>query len=198
MVELELEGNSVALLPLHLFACALAALLLAASAAWLRAARARASPQEAALLAEIAAAEAEEAGLSKVSDFVRVSLLQRKVIKLLKELAARSGLRAASAAKFDGAAALSRFARPAVFAALTAACWGRPLATGLPAHALGPGAAVALAFPNLRAGDLGVVAWLAVSAAASSAVVDCVERALGLAKKPEASGVLSMLTSVLR
>jgi hypothetical protein len=193
-----LTNETLNLRPLDLLACALAALLLAAAAAWLRAARARASPQEAALLAEIAAAEAEEAGLSKVSDFVRVSLLQRKVIKLRKELAARAGARATSAAKFDGAAVLARFARPAVFAALAAACWGRPLAAGLPAHALGPGATAALAFPNLRAGEMGVVAWLAVSAAASSVIVNGVERALGLAPKPEASGVLSMLTSALR
>jgi hypothetical protein len=188
--------------PVALVACALALLLLSLGAAVLAHWRHAVSAAERALQARAAEKRREIAGLSKVSDFVRVSLLEREIIKLEKEAAAAAKARAAQAQTSDsaGLGAAARVLQPAALLLLAVLFWGQPLAEGLPAHALGPGVATLLAFPGLPRGSLGVLAWLGICYVVAARVTAAVSRALGFATgaEPEEAGLMGMLKSALR
>ena len=176
-----------------LTACALAALLLSLLLLVLRHLQEREPADERRLAAEVAAVEASAARLSKVADFVEVSLLERRAIRLRKERDALARARAADRTAYDPAALASRFAQPALLLLITLLLWGRPLATGLPVHALGPGVGTLLAFPGLPRGSLGVVAWLSICSATAGALTSAAGRALGLVKSESGAGGMQQL-----
>lgn len=193
-----LPASPLATRPFALALCALVTLLLALAAALLTHRQHAVPAAERALKARAAEARLKASRLSKVANFVEVSLLEREVIKLDKEAAAAARARA-EAAKLSGgggADAFARLVRPAVLLALAAAFWGAPLAEGLPAHALGPGVGALLAFPGLPRGSLGVLAWLCICSVVAARASAAGARAFGLVTGPESEGegMLGMLS----
>lgn len=126
------------------------------------------SNDEVALDAQIKDKEMKISGLSKVSDFVEVSLLERSVIKLKKELELQKTKREKLVEARDYAAILGKYVRPAVFFLLVIYFWSTPLISGFPAHIIGPGSTIFLSFPGLPVGSIGIIGWISLLMLVSS------------------------------
>ena len=125
------------------------------------------SSDEISLDAQIKDKEVKISGLSKVSDFVEVSLLERSVIKLKKELELQKNKREKLVESRDYAAILGKYIRPAIFLLFVFYFWSTPLISGFPTHVLGPGSLL-LSFPGLPVGSIGIIGWISLLMLVSS------------------------------
>lgn len=134
-----------------------------------------------------------------MSDFVEVSLRERRIIKAQKALAAAQEGRAAAAGA-SPAAALSRYVQPAVYVALVAGLWGRGALARLPPAWFWPLTWV-LRSPGLPAGSVGGFAWVFLCHSVVSAAVRAAAAAAGVAAAqpapPGAGGMVGKLMSLL-
>lgn len=121
-----------------------------------------------------------------VSNFVEVSLKERKIIKAQKALTAlQEGKATATAA--SSAALLSRYIQPALYVLLVLAFWSHgPIAT-LPAKWFWPLTWV-LRSPGLPAGSVGGFAWVFLCHSVISAVVRWAAQLAGVQAAQPASG----------
>ena len=87
--------------------------------------------------------------LSKVSDFVQVSLLERSVIKLKKELDLYKSKREKQIETRDYAAIVGNYIRPLVLLLLIITFWSTPLISGFPIYSIGPGSSLLLSLSSL-------------------------------------------------
>jgi hypothetical protein len=106
--------------------------------------------------------------LSKVSDFVQVSLLERSVIKLKKELDLYKSKREKQNETRDYAAIVGKYIRPLVLLLLIFTFWTTPLISGFPIYSIGPGSSLLLSFPGLPVGTIGIVGWISLLLMATS------------------------------
>jgi hypothetical protein len=118
------------------------------------------SAEEVALRASIRDTKLEISKLSVVADFVARSRLERKVVKMEKDL---TTLQASAKSKSDTAISrvLSRYALPVVYVFLVIVFWNTPIAT-LPSAMLGP-LGYPLAMPGWSRGTIGIIGWMTLS-----------------------------------
>jgi hypothetical protein len=133
----------------------------------------------------LAALRAQTKGLTPAQDMVKLSLLQRQIIKAEKEMA--KGAEAAAAQSIDLATPLLWRLKPAAMVALALLFWGTPMAR-LPPWLLWP-------VPGLcaRDGTLGVLPWLCACSAVAASAVPAAALMLGLPRKEAPKGILGML-----
>jgi len=118
--------------------------------------------------AQIKDKEMKISTLSKVSDFVEVSLLERSVIKLKKELDLYKSKREKQIETRDYATIVGKYIRPLVLLLLIISFWSTPLISGFPTYSIGPGSSLFLSFPGLPVGTIGIVGWISLLLMATS------------------------------
>eukprot|EP00639_Heterosigma_akashiwo_P007278 CAMPEP_0194561792 /NCGR_PEP_ID=MMETSP0292-20121207/2451_1 /TAXON_ID=39354 /ORGANISM="Heterosigma akashiwo, Strain CCMP2393" /LENGTH=179 /DNA_ID=CAMNT_0039410283 /DNA_START=59 /DNA_END=594 /DNA_ORIENTATION=- len=115
----------------------------------------RLSPEELQLKKKLRALKIEKAKLSQISDFVEVSMLERKMIKIEKSLDASKAKRSAKRAWMSNSVVK---VKKALMVGMAAVFWATPIVQ-FNEHAFWPVGRL-LAFPGHERGAVAVLPWL--------------------------------------